>query len=101
MTAPRYGWGKGVYCRYEGEHSQRHLEETRAERQSSRLNMASRPHLSSRRERGRTRDEEERVQAEETKKDGEGEEGGQESTWLKLQGYIGNWGKENQWAGEV
>jgi len=31
-----------IYCRYEGEDSQRHLEESRAERKSIRLNMASR-----------------------------------------------------------
>lgn len=61
-------------CRYEGEHSQRHLEETRAEGQSSRLNPTSRPHLAVRRKRGRAREEGERMQAEEIKKGGDGEE---------------------------
>lgn len=33
MTIPRYGWGKGPYCRYEAEFSQRHMKgATREER---------------------------------------------------------------------
>lgn len=28
MIAPRYGRGEGFYCRYEGEYSQRYLEES-------------------------------------------------------------------------
>ena len=42
MSAPRYGRSEGSYCRYEGEHSQRHLEEFRSRKESSRLNMACR-----------------------------------------------------------
>lgn len=39
MAASKYGWGGGFfYCRYEGENSQRPLQESRAG--SSRLNMA-------------------------------------------------------------
>lgn len=37
MTVPRYGWG-GFYCIYEGENTQKHLE-------NSRLNMISRINL--------------------------------------------------------
>jgi hypothetical protein len=40
-----------IYCRYEGEYSQRHLEESRPERKSIRLNMASRLGLAKRGER--------------------------------------------------
>lgn len=38
MTAPRYGAGEGYHCRCEGESSQRHLDESRAGKESSRLN---------------------------------------------------------------
>lgn len=40
MTSPRFGGG-GFYCRCE-EHSQRHQEGSRAERENNRLNRASR-----------------------------------------------------------
>lgn len=36
MAAPRYGWGEGIYRRCEEEYSQRHLQESRARRESSR-----------------------------------------------------------------
>ena len=47
---------EGFICRYEGETSQRHLEESRAERES-RLNMASRLDLTMRGEKEKTRGE--------------------------------------------
>lgn len=31
-TAPRDGWGEDFYCRYEGQHNQGHLEESRLNR---------------------------------------------------------------------
>ena len=42
MTTPRYGRKHGFYCRYEGEYNQKQLVESRAERENSRLNKASR-----------------------------------------------------------
>lgn len=42
MTALRYGRRKGLYCRYEEEDSQRHPEERRAGKESSRLSMTNR-----------------------------------------------------------
>lgn len=42
MTTPRYGRGQGFYCRYEGEYNQKQLVESRSEKESSRLNKASR-----------------------------------------------------------
>lgn len=43
---------EGFYCRYEGKYSQRHLEESRVGRESSRLSMSSRLKWAMRGEKG-------------------------------------------------
>lgn len=68
MAQPLQGRVKGkfVYCRCEGEYSQRHLLESRAGRESSTPDMASRPKLAMRGEgegRERNRREEDRERA--------------------------------------
>jgi hypothetical protein len=50
MTASRYGSSVGFHYRYEGEYSQGHLEESRAERERG-LTMPSRLNLGMRGER--------------------------------------------------
>lgn len=60
------------YCRCEGKHSQRHLEESKAGRESRRQNMVSRLNQAVRGDGGRA--------GEEKRED-------QESTWPKWQGH--------------
>lgn len=53
MTAPRYGCGEGFYYSCGGGFSHRHLEESTAERESSRFNKASRLDVAMRQKRGK------------------------------------------------
>jgi hypothetical protein len=48
MTPPWYGWGESLYCRFERKNNQRHLKDSRAEREKSSLKMASRLDLAMR-----------------------------------------------------
>lgn len=70
------------------------LEKTRAERENSSLNMASRLNMAMRGERGRTREEENREEQERRLRE---KEENRENAWPNCQGYIGkrSWGKRS------
>jgi hypothetical protein len=80
---------RSFYCRYEGEHSQRHLEESRARRESSALTMGSSLNWA-REEREGEAGREERVVK------GDQEKGGEKGPELTQQGCIGirSWGRK-------
>lgn len=85
---------EGFYCRCEREDSQRHLEEARAERASSRLNTANRLDLGQEKHKSKA----ERAQGREG--GGEGWRGGGEGQGYKQNG-AGRMGSGSQRAGEV
>ena len=90
MTIPRYGGGGVFCCRCEAEHSQRHREESRAGRESKRLNVARRLDQTMRGVGCREGEDKERRARE--CKDSLSEMGGSvERT---------SWGKGNPWAGK-
>lgn len=92
-----YCWGKGFYCRSEGRYSQRHLSESRAGRNRSELNVASRPDQAVIRDGREWKEDKERLRGEDSKQWGPRQH---MAEMARLSG-MRSWGKRSHWAGEA